>query len=185
MAVPASDVVIAFGSVAASIGMSGFFAYRMWQTPEEYLTSFGFKDTDKESLFPVVVNSLRMYAVASAFKALVAFYLLVLSCANPGLWATTVTFVLLWNLASMIAPAFRFYEDPKSPRNNAASIAAAEQFLKTVAPVAIALVFAEFMLWWYSEAGTNYVHDALHGLPEDLTFVKSHAKNFLQHHLRL
>lgn len=177
MAVPSSDVVVAFGAVAASAGLSGFCAVKMVAGPGEFMTTLGFKDTGKD---PVLSSVLQFCGACLGFAAAVMAYLLILACIHPGLWVTTVTFAMLFSLAMLSVPIYRKYIEDPAKSSEAIRQASAKSIQVNGAVLAF-LLFAQFMLWWYSEAGTNYVHDATSGLPDELALVKSHAKQFLQH----
>lgn len=153
------------GCVAVNLG----WAYKVTQQPMEVLTKYGYPQANKDSAWAVLIIAYRYVA---AYKVMVSAF-------GLYFWYVTSMRYSVWFLFCMEAPIaaitlWRAYkEDEKNGMMSKVSKENSKDMLKTIGGQVGLLAFAGTFLWFEFYNGTNYVKDAKHGLPEELTMMLS------------
>jgi len=173
------DFWIGLAAIAGTAAYNCAFAYKMCYQPTEMLSTLGYGQASKDSSWAVLVMMLRW---VSTYKLLIAAF-------GVYYWYAVSMRYSVWFLFCMEAPSLAlhawraFKEDEKNGMMSKMSKENSKQSLKTIGAQVGALAVAGTFLWFEFYNGTNYVKDAKHGLPEELTMMLGVVRNkFLKGH---
>lgn len=173
------DFWVGLVAIVGTVCLNCGFAYKISFQLPDVLSQWGYGQASKDSSWAVLVTMARWascYKFMTAVFALYYWYVISMRYSVWFLFCFETPFV-----ACLLYTAFQ--EDEKNGLCSKASKENAKTSLKIYGTQATALLVAGTFLWLEVYNGTNYVKDAKHGLPEELTMMLGVVKNkFLKGH---
>jgi len=158
-------------AILASAGVFGAFAYGMIAVPAQVLEKYGYSNPSSGPMWATLVSYMRVLGTVAINLALIFLYFLYQAFSHGWVSKLSLLVVLMFNGGILAAAVYRVYvEELKSANNSDLSVAANKKNVMLFGGLT-GLVLLGFLLQWvWGPSDGNYVNDAVHGLPDDLTF---------------
>lgn len=170
-------------ALLASIGVYGGFAGMMLAKPAEVQEKIGEKSATSSPSWATMVAGMRVMAACFVNVCLLLVVFFIEGCMSGGFsnWSLFVAFAFA--LGGFAVAAYRiFVEDVKSTNNSEASVEASKKGLAVSGTLAGLCLLGFFFRWLWGPKNTGFVNDDLHGLPDELAFIRKSTGQFLKQH---
>lgn len=160
-------------AILCSAGVFGAGSYFFMAMPAEVMEKYGYSSPASTPMWATLVSFMRVLGTVGVNLTLIFLFFLYEAFSHGWVSKWSLFVCLMFNGGILAAAAYRVYaEDVKSTNNSDASVTASKKNVMLFGGLSGLIVLGFFFEWLWGPTEGNYVNDALHGLPDDLSFSK-------------